>query len=451
MRVVVLGGGLTGLATAWHLREDAEVTVLEAADRLGGQVRGIELADTHLDVGADAMLARQPEAVELVHELGLGDDVVHPRTGAVWLWVGGRLRPLPTGTVMGVPAEVGSVARSGVLSSAAVARAAAEPLLPNTDPGEDQSLGGLVTRRFGREVADRLVEPLLSGVYAGAIDRMSAAATSPPVWAAAQHGRLTPALREHRRRTAGSDAPVFATVRGGLGRVIEALAKELGGRVRTGSPVDEVRRDPGGWRVRSGDEVLEADHVVVALPAASAAGLLATVAPEAAAGLGELATASVAVVALAYDRADVADVPEGSGVLVPRIEGRLVKAATWSSRKWPHLAEADRFLLRASVGRVDDRRGLELDDHELALRVDAEVRWMARIRRPAVERRVVRWDDALPQYDVGHLRRVARIHGAVAAVEGLHLGGAALEGVGLPARVRDARRIAAEITGDAAR
>jgi protoporphyrinogen/coproporphyrinogen III oxidase len=447
MRVAVVGGGLTGLATAWHLRDHAEVVVVEASDRLGGQIRTETLGTARLDVGADAMLARQPEALELVRELGLGDDLVHPRTGSVWLWIDGRLRPLPTGTVMGVPADLGSVARSRVLTPAAVARAALEPLVPPTDPGRDASLGHLVARRYGRAVADRLVEPLLSGVYAGAIDRMSTAATAPPVWAAARQGRMTPALREHRRRASATDEPVFATVRGGLGRVIERLADGLGDRVRTASPVEGLERAPEGWRVRTGGETLTADHVVVALPAAPAARLLDTAAPDAATGLRGLDTASVAVVALAYDRSAVADLPEGSGVLVPRVEGRLVKAATWSSRKWPHLAEAERFLLRASVGRVDDPRGLELDDHELGLRVDAEVRWMTGIRAPALERRVVRWDDALPQYDVGHLQRVAGIHEAVAAVPGLHVGGAALDGVGLPARVRDARRMAAEVLG----
>jgi protoporphyrinogen/coproporphyrinogen III oxidase len=450
MRVVVVGGGLTGLTTAWRLREVCDVVVLERGDRPGGQVRGVELAGTHLDVGADAMLARQPEAIELVRELGLGDELVHPRTGSVWLWLDGRLRPLPTGTVMGVPADLAAVARSGVLSTRGLARAAAEPLLPATPPGTDASLGALITRRFGRQVTDRLVEPLLSGVYAGAVDRMSAAATSPPVWAAARTGRMTPALRAYRRRTADVTGPVFATVRGGLGRLVGALADGVGDRLRTGVEVTAIERRSDGFAVHVDGEELAADRVVLALPAAPAARLMGDLAPTAAAGLRELGTASVAVVALAYDRADVAGVPEGSGVLVPRVEGRLVKAATWSSRKWPHLAEAEPFLLRASVGRIDDRRGMDLDDEELARRVDAEVRWMAGIGRPAVEHRVVRWQDALPQYDVGHLERAARIHAAVGDVPGLHLGGAALDGVGLPARVRDAHRLAAEVVGASA-
>jgi protoporphyrinogen/coproporphyrinogen III oxidase len=444
VRVVVAGGGITGLATAWYLRDVADVVVLEASARAGGQVRTIELGGAHLDVGADAMLARQPEGVELARELGLGRDLVEPVTGSVWLWVRGRLRALPARTVLGVPTDPLALARGGVLPPTAVLRAALEPALPPRSLGEDVSVGELVTARYGRAVTDLLVEPLLSGVYAGSIDRLSAAATAPPLWAAARdHGRMTPGLRAHRRRAAGAAGPVFNTVAGGLSRMTDALTSTLAERVRTARPVTALARRDAGWRVETAEGPLDADQVVLALPAGPTARLLGDVAPLAAEALAGLDTASVAVIALAYDHGDVTDLPEGSGFLVPRSEGRLVKAATWSSRKWRHLASAERFLLRASVGRVDDDRGLDLDDDALAARVDEEVREATGIRGPAREHRVVRWPHALPQYDVGHLARVARIQDAVrSAGPGLHIGGAALDGVGLPARVRDARRLA---------
>ena len=447
MRVVVVGGGLTGLTAAWCLREHAEVTVLEAADRTGGQIRTIDLAGARLDVGADAMLARQPEGVELARELGLGDDLVEPRTGAVWLWVRGRLRPLPEGTVMGAPTDPVALARSGVVPPAGLVRAALEPLLPRRALGGDRSVGDLVTERYGRAVTDLLVDPLLSGVYAGSIDRLSAAATAPPLWAAARdHRHLTAGLRAHRRRTSGTAGPVFQTVRGGLGRLVAALADALGERVRTGVAATGLERFGEAWRVATTDGPLEADHVVIALPAAPAAQLLSAAAPDVAGALGEFRTASVAVTALAYARADAERVVEGSGFLVPRREGRLVKAATWSSRKWPHLADAESFLVRASVGRVDDPRGLELDDEQLAERVDAELREAMGLTGPARERRVVRWTDAMPQYDVGHLQRVAELRASLRRGRpGLHVGGAALDGVGLPARIRDGRRLATEV------
>lgn len=449
-RVVIVGGGLTGLATAWHLRDDVEVVLLEASDRLGGQVSTTTLAGVPLDVGADAFLARQPEGEALARAAGFGDDdLVTPATSQVYLWVRGRLRPFPTGTVMGVPTDLRAVRRSGVISPGGVARAGLEPALPRRTVPGDRSVSDLVGERFGREVVDVLVEPLLGGVYAGSADRLSALASIPAVWhAARQHRSLTAGLLAHRRRTAADDRPVFLTVRGGLGRLVDRLAADLRGSIRTGVAVTGLAPlldDPtdAAWRV-TGDGLDEvADAVVLCVPATAAARLLVRSLPEVARELSGIRTASVAVIAFGYDPADVRAVPAGSGFLVPRTEGRLVKAATWTSRKWPHQAGHDRFLLRASVGRVDDRRALELDDDELAERADAEVRWATGIRAPAREREVVRWSDALPQYDVGHQARVDRIRVGVAeASRGLHLGGASFDGVGIAARAREAVRLA---------
>jgi protoporphyrinogen/coproporphyrinogen III oxidase len=441
-RVAVVGAGLTGLATAWYLRHDAEVVVLEASDRVGGQIRTEPIGGGRLDVGADAFLARQPEAERLVRSLGLGDDLVAPLTGQVLLWVRGRLRPLPEGTVLGAPTDLRALARSGVLSPAALARAALEPVVPRRFVPGDRTVADLVGSRFGRTVVDQLVDPLLSGVYAGDVDQLSAEATAPPLWAAARgHRSVLAGLREYRARAASDDRPVFFTVRGGLERVVTTLAADLD--VRTATPVTGLTATDDGWRVTTGRSHLDVDQVVVTVPARVAAGLLARVRADLARELLGVRTASVAVVALAYDRADAGGVPQGSGVLVPRSEGRLVKAITYTSRKWPHHAAAPRFLLRASVGRVDDARPLELDDEELVERVDAEVRWMSGIRAPAPERLVVRWPDALPQYDLGHVQRVDRIRALLEGLpRGLHLGGASLDGVGLAARARDAERLA---------
>jgi protoporphyrinogen/coproporphyrinogen III oxidase len=447
VKVVIVGGGLTGLATAWHLRDDVEVTLLEASDRLGGEIRTEDFAGAPTDLGADAFLARQPEAERLARAVGLGDDLVAPATGQVHLWVEGELRPLPEGTVLGVPTDLGAVARARVLSAGGLARVALEPLLPRRRVVGDRSVADLVGERFGPEVVDVLVEPLLSGVYAGATDRLSAQAAAPSVWAAAGAGRsLTAGLRAHRQRTAGDTRPVFLTVRGGLRRLVEALAAPLDGRVQLDTAAVAIAPTDDGWEVTTDlGTTLAADHVVLAVPAAVAARLLAPHAPEVARELLGIRTASVAVIALAYDRADAAHAPEGSGFLVPRGEGRLIKAATWTSRKWPHHATRDRFVLRASVGRVDDRRALDLDDDTLAERVDAEVRWATGITAPAVERRVVRWDDALPQYDVGHVARIDRIRHGLRELPGLHLGGASFDGLGLAARARDAERLAHDL------
>ena len=452
-RVAVIGGGLTGLATAWRLSDTADVVLYEAADRLGGQIRTIDLAGRPLDVGADALLARQPEGERLARELGFADaDLVSPATSRVLLWIDRRLRPLPQHTVLGVPTDLRDLARSGVLTPGQLARAAVEPLLPRRSVAGDRSVGDLLGERFGSAVVERLVEPLLGGVYAGDPARLSAEATTGAVWSVAQqHRSLTLGLRRHRAQAAADDRPVFVTIRGGLGRLVDRLAGELGDRVHLRTPVHAVTSSADRWQVQLDGRAEPADAVVVATPAPAAARLLAGAVPEAARELAGIPVASVAVVALAYEAADAVDAPEGSGVLVPRGEGRLVKAITLTSRKWPHHA-GDSFVVRASVGRVDDPGALELDDATLATRVDAEVRWALRLRRPARDRRVVRWDGALSQYDVGHRARVDRIRFALeaAGARGLHIGGAALDGLGLSARARDAERLVDHVRDDLA-
>jgi protoporphyrinogen/coproporphyrinogen III oxidase len=451
-RVVVVGGGLTGLATAWHLRGDAEVTVLEADDRVGGQIRTVEHAGVPFDVGADAFLARQPEAEALARAAGFGDDdLVAPATGQVHLWVRERLRPLPDGTVLGAPTDLCAVARARVLSPLGLARAACEPLVPRRRVVGDRAVADLVTERFGREVADVLVEPLLGGVYAGNADQLSAQAAAPAVWAAARsHRSLTRGLRAHRARIAGDERPVFLTLRGGLGTLVERLADDLGASVRTSSEVTELmHRGDHGWAVTTANGVTHpADQLVLALPARRAATLLSRQVKAVARELSGIRAASVGVVALAYEPADARDRVVGSGVLVPRTEGRTIKAATFSSSKWPHHADRDHVLVRASVGRIDERAALAMADDELLDRVDAELRWATGIRAPAVQRRLIRWTDALPQYDVGHVQRVDRIRRALRdAPPGLHLAGASYDGVGLAARAREASHLAAAIRG----
>ena len=449
LRVAVVGGGITGLATAWHLRDRTDVTVHEASDRLGGEIRTIGLAGARMDVGADAFLARHPEGERLVRALGLGDDdLVAPATGQVHVWTRGRLRPLPAATVFGVPTDLRALARSGVVSPGALARAAAEPLLPRRAGAGDRSVADLVAERFGPAVVDALVEPLLGGVYAGRADRLSAEATVPQVWrAAAEHRSLLQGLRAQRAAAPPDDRPVFLTVRGGMGRIVARLHEDLADRVHLGTPVTSIRRGDDAWHLEVDGRQVVADRVVLAVPPASAARLLLGLSDEAARELAGIATASVGVVALAYDHAVAADVPAGSGLLVPRSEGRTIKAVTIASRKWPHHADGEHFLLRASVGRVDDASALDLDDGELVARVDREVREVLGIRGPATSSLVQRWPDALPQYDVGHRARVERIRHALAAHPGLHVGGAALDGLGIAARAKDAERLADAVIG----
>lgn len=446
--VVVVGGGVAGLAAAWFLsqRDGLRVTVLEASPRIGGKLGLADVAGLTVDTGAESLLARRPEAVDLVTALGLADDIVHPVTTSAGVWTRGRVHPLPTGQVMGVPTDLGALTRSGVLSRAGVARAALERVVPARRRPGDVSLGRFVAARLGREVVDRLVDPLVGGVYAGHADRLSLAATVPVLAPALREGvSLTAVARRALDRTPDDVAPrpVFAGLRGGVGRLPGVLALRSGADVRTGVTVTGLRRAPDGWRLDSSDGELAADGVVVAVPGGPAARLLAGVAPVASAELGRIPYASVAVVTLVLPAPD--RLPPGSGFLVPGVDGRFVKAATYSSGKWAWVARAapGRLVVRASVGRHGEQTDLQHDDAELVRRVRADLAAAAGLSAEPVGSLVTRWGGALPQYEVGHLDRVARVRAGVGASAGLAVCGAAYDGVGIAACVASAR-LAAE-------
>ncbi|MFI8519315.1 protoporphyrinogen oxidase [Streptomyces sp. NPDC085481] len=459
--VVVVGGGIAGLAAAHRLvTAGARVTLLEGGDRLGGKLLTGEIAGAPVDLGAESLLARRPEAVALAEEVGLADRLQPPATTTASVWSRGELLPMPKGHVMGVPADAGAV--EGLLSAEGVRRVGRDLELPPTEIGEDIAIGAYVAERMGHEVVDRLVEPLLGGVYAGDAYRISMKAAVPKLLDAARtHPTLAQAVRAVQRAGAAtpSDAAgaatglggtAFAGISGGIGTLPGAVADAIraaGGGVLTRTPVTELRRTgPQGWRIVTPDRVLTADAVVLATPAGPAAALLAGTAPAAAAELGAVEYASMALVTLAFRRADVPGLP-GSGFLVPPVDGHTIKASTFSSRKWRWVADAapDLFVLRTSVGRHGEEAQVHREDADL---VDVSLKDLAAATglsaRP-VASTVTRWIGGLPQYPVGHLARVDRVRAAVAALPGLRLAGAAYEGVGIPACIASGRRAADEI------
>ncbi|MFI9571178.1 protoporphyrinogen oxidase [Microbispora rosea] len=450
--VVVVGGGIAGLAAALHLnRADAglRVTVLEAAPRVGGKLYASQVAGIEVDAGAESMLARRPEGKELARLAGLGDDLVDPGTTRAAVLSRGALRPLPRQQVMGVPSDVVALARSGVLSPAGLARVPLDQFLPPTLVTGDVSVAAYIRARMGSEVVDRLVEPLLGGVYAGRADMLSLDATMPRIAAVARTDRsLLQAARSITAEAPADAGPVFTTLRNGLGALPAAVAKESGAQIRTGVTVRDLIRTPDGWRLVTGptrdEETIDADAVVLAVPARPASRLLRREAPKAAAELAAIEYASMGIVTLAYPRAAFPEPPEGSGYLVPPVEGRPVKAATFSSVKWPHLAEADRnvLIVRCSLGRLGEELVLQRDDAELTALAMNEMAEIMGVRGLPLDTRVTRWGGALPQYDVGHLDRVARVRAAIAGQPGLAVCGAAYEGVGIPACVATARTAA---------
>ncbi|MEU6811986.1 protoporphyrinogen oxidase [Streptomyces sp. NPDC046831] len=453
--VVVVGAGIAGLAAAHRLlQRGARVTVLEASDRVGGKLLPGEIAGVRVDLGAESMLARRPEAVTLAREVGLTDRLRPPATATASIWTRGALRPMPKGHVMGVPGTASALA--GVLSEEGLRRIGRDAGLPRTEIGDDVAVGEYVAARLGREVVDRLVEPLLGGVYAGDAYRISMRSAVPQLFRAArEHDSLTEAVRAVQAEAAAAQqtGPLFTGIEGGVGRLPLAVADSVrrrGGEIVTEAPVTELRRRAdGGWRVTAGDRVLRADAVVVAVPAPAAAALLRAESPGAAAELGAVEYASMALVTLAYRRAE-ADLPEGSGFLVPPVDGRTIKASTFASRKWGWIAEEDPdvVVVRTSVGRYGETEILQRDDADLVDVSRHDLREATGLDAEPLRTRVTRWTDGLPQYPVGHHARVARIREHVAGLPGLAVCGAVYDGVGIPACIASAYAAVDQLDGD---
>ncbi|MEU5821345.1 protoporphyrinogen oxidase [Streptomyces sp. NPDC047803] len=457
--VVVIGGGIAGLAAAHRLvGAGLRVTLLEATDRLGGKLMTGEVAGVRVDLGAESMLARRPEAVDLARAVGLGDRLQPPATATAALWTRDALRPMPKGHVMGVPGDPSVLGE--VLSPEGLARIAEDRELPPTAVGEDVSVGTYVADRLGREVVDRLVEPLLGGVYAGDAYRISMRAAVPQLFRAArQGGSLLDGVTRLQEQAAARQqtGPVFQGIEGGIGTLPGAVADAVrarGGEILTETPVLGLARTADGWDVRTDTRVVHADGIVLAVPAWSAATLLAAESPGASAELAGVEYASMALVTMAFRRSDVTGTAfDGrSGFLVPPVDGHTIKAATFSTHKWQWVADAapDLFVLRTSVGRYGEEEHLHREDGEL---VGVSLRDLAAatgLGAWPVATEVTRWIGGLPQYPVGHLARVDRIRDAVAKLPALRVCGAVYDGVGIPACVASAHRAADEIAGDLA-
>lgn len=468
-RVVVIGAGIAGLTTAEIVgRAGHDVVVLEGRDRVGGVIARADVAGITLDVGAESIRAGE-SADEVLAAAGLTDRVVSPEPVPAQLWSRGELRALPPRTFMGVPADPATTTQ--VLTGDEVARAGegGEPHLGD-GPDDDVSVAEAISAEYGRAVVDRLVEPLLGGVYAGRVDELSFASTM---------GRLSEAAREHGCVRAGVDTllppappspptagagsatarrgPMLIGLDGGVSQLpvrLAELVRERGGEIRLGTLSRGVERAEHGWRVLTGpttDPVwTDADAVVVATNAPAAARLVGDHAPFAAAALAEIETASMAVVTMAVPRGGAwTDLP-GSGFLVPAVDGQAIKASTFVSTKWRWAGEqaerAGLLLLRASIGRAGDVTALQRDDDELVSTAVADV--AAALGRPVPEvldAHVQRWGGGLPQYTVGHRDRVARIRGDVSSVPGLALAGASYDGVGISGVLESARTAAGTI------
>ena len=452
--VIVVGGGVAGLATAHHLlarRPGLEVTVLDGGDRPGGKIRGHEVGGVAVDVGAESIVASSRAGRALVAELGLADWLVHPEPVPATIWSRGQRHRVPARSFLGVPS--GETDLTGLLTTEEAERAARPA--PFALEGE-VSVAEAVGTVYGRAVVDRVVEPLLGGVYAGRVDRLSLRATMPALWAAMDGGRTMPAaVASLLPDSTTPPKPRVMGLVGGINGLVDALATSItdaGGAVRSGHLVRELHRTPTGWSVITGPTIApvahDADAVVLATPAVPTARLLTGHAARAAQALVDIDYASMAVITLALPTASLPAMP-GSGFLVPAVDGRTIKAATFSAAKWAWVAEAssELTLMRASIGRAGEAATLQRTDEELRNIALTEVgAALGAPLPPSVDGHVQRWGGGLPQYDLGHTERVATARADVADLPGLELAGAAYDGVGIAAVLDGAARAADSIT-----
>jgi len=452
----VIGGGIAGLAAAYQAvllaRQQgwspSSIVLFEAAPRLGGKITTVRRDGFVVEGGPDTFLATKPWAVELCRELGLADRLhgTNPHQRATYVLHRGRLEPLPDGLTMMIPTRFGPMVRTRLLTWPQKARMALDFFIPPRRDDGDESLGAFVTRRLGRAAYENLIEPLMSGIYAGDGDRLSLQATFPYLRDLERNygGLIKGALAM--RRKMGKRAPgsrsAFLTPTTGLAEIIEALVDFLqraGVQLRVGEPVQRVRPEPQGFRLDTPQGAVRAPKVVFATPAYVTADLVADFAPEAAEALRSIPYATTATVSLAYRETDLPRPLDGYGYVIPRREGREALACTWISTKFPHRAPQGYALLRVFVGRDGQEGDIPWTREGLLDIARRELAQTLGLTAEPLFAEVFIWPRAMPQYTLGHLERVARAERALAAFPGLALAGNAYRGIGIPDCIRSGR------------
>jgi protoporphyrinogen/coproporphyrinogen III oxidase len=459
-RVVIVGGGIAGLSTAYRLLGGAqpssapEVTVLESDGELGGKLRSVEVGGLQLEAGPDSLLARKPWGVDLCRELGLGEELVPPATGNTHIWTDVGLLRFPSGP-FGISTDPNELWHWPGMSRRGKLRAIGDLWRRARRDETDESLGSLLRRRVGDEACDRLVAPLLGGLFAGDIDLLSVKATFPELAAwERSNGSLIRGARAAAKAAEGkTPPPMFLRLKGGFRRLTEELIRAVGsGRIRSETVVTSIRREGEAYVVRAGKEEFAADSVVLASPSFVTADLLEELVPEVATSLRRIPYLSTAVVLLVYPAGTGDALPDSSGFVVPRGKAAMT-AATLVSRKWPDEAFGDRAVVRCFVGGAGAEDLLEEDDADIVEGVCRQLAAVLPLPPRAEASRVVRWPRAMPQYEVGHLDGVGEIERSLPP--GVFVVGQAYRGAGIPDCVRAggevAERVRSHLVGDVER
>jgi oxygen-dependent protoporphyrinogen oxidase len=444
--VAIVGGGISGLAAAYELqRRGLGVRVLEAGARAGGVITTERFDGWVVDGGPDSILVSKPAAVALCRELGIAERLVStltPRTA--YILRDDHLHRIAEGSFLGFPLDAKSLARSSVFTVGGRLRMAAELFMPRRGGDEDESVGTFVRRRFGQEAVDYLAEPLLAGIHAGDVDRLSTQALFPRLLEAErQSGSVLRAFRAMRARPSPQGA--FVSFPGGTAEIVEALLAALApGTVSVSTRISEIHRH-AEYRLESERETIQARAVVLAVPAYVAGSLLRAFDTAIAALAEAIPYASTATVALGYRRDQVAHPMEGSGFVVPRVERSPLLAATWVTSKWPHRAPDGHVLLRGFLGGGRDPRRLDADDADLTGLVVDELQQLLEISGAPLFTRLFRWTKQSPQYEVGHLQRVATIEQELTSIPGMFVTGSGFRAIGIPDCVADGRETAGRV------
>ena len=467
-RVVIVGGGIAGLSTAFALLEQAgsrdeplQCTVVEGQDYFGGKIVTNRRDGLITEGGPDSFLTTKPSALALCEKLGLTSQLINTNTehARTFTYSKGRLREFPQGLIAMVPTKLGPLFRSGVVSWAGIVRMGADWIIPaRPQTNGEETLAEFFSRRLGAEAFDRLVEPLVAGIYAGDANELSVDATFPHlVELERKHGSLIKgALTMQRTRPShkpsATTRTLFTTLQGGLSDLITNLTERLAGAgvsLRRGVNVRalQVCDSHTPYRVElEGGESLDAEAVVLATPAYVSADLLRSFDHEVSTSLDRIPYASTMTISMVFSESEVKSQLRGYGFVVPRVENRPLIAATWSSMKWAGRAPSGQCLVRCYLGGRGREHLLELDDAELTGRACRELASMVGIQSPPLHVEVYRWPRAMPQYTRGHRERVQRIRQRVALHPGLYVTGAAYDGIGIPDCIRDAENTAAKLS-----
>jgi len=442
-RIAIVGGGITGLTTAYYLQKEIkekglpfEVKLYESSDRLGGMIHTEQKDGYVIERGPDSLLARKQSVFRLIEEVGLQDNLVNVAAGKAYVLANEKLHGIPSGSFMGIPTQVTPFALSSLFSPLGKLRAAGDWVKPKSKPQDDQSLGHFFRNRLGDEVVENLIEPLLAGVYSGDIDRLSLMATFPNFYQLEQkHGSLIKGLRKSRgKQPKTKNKPaVFKTLNTGLGSLVDGVLEKLDeGTIEQNTSVDHIEKKDDGYHLMldTGD-VARADSIVLTTPHYACQRMLTQY--DFMEPLEDMPATSVANVAMAFDQSAIEKDVDGTGFLVSRNSDYRITACTWTHKKWPHTTPDGKSLLRAYVGKPNDQEVVTLSDEEIQEIVLNDLNKIMNITQQPEFTVITRWKNSRAQYTVGHKERIQNIKQSMhSELPGVFLAGASFEGLGVP-------------------